>query len=280
MAIYRKISMSFWTDAKVVDDFTPEDRYFYLYLFTNPHTNLCGCYEISFTQMANETGYNKDSVERLIRRFADIHKIIQYSSETKEILLLNWHKYNWTSSEKFRKPLIGEIEKIKCNQYREYLLKIFNGEKIGYGIDTTYIDTTVTVTDTVTVTNSNTVNINNSNNNISNSNSKKHCNEADELIESLWQLYPKKRGKSSISKKVKPKILAIGYDHMARAIERYKEEVKGKDEQYILMGSTFFNGRYEDYLDENYVPPKNKTQQNADVFKRVAAGMAGGAYDI
>ena len=75
MAFYRKISMSFWTDAKIVDDFTPEDRYFYLYLFTNPHTNLCGCYEISFTQMANETGYNKDSVERLIRRFADIHKI-------------------------------------------------------------------------------------------------------------------------------------------------------------------------------------------------------------
>ena len=78
MAFYRKISMSFWTDAKIVDDFTPEDRYFYLYLFTNPHTNLCGCYEISFTQMANETGYNKDSVERLIRRFADIHKITSF----------------------------------------------------------------------------------------------------------------------------------------------------------------------------------------------------------
>ena len=46
MAIYRNVSMSFWTDSKVADDFTAEDRYFYLYLFTNPHTNLCGCYEI------------------------------------------------------------------------------------------------------------------------------------------------------------------------------------------------------------------------------------------
>ena len=47
MASYRNISMDFWTDSKVVDDFTPEDRYIYLYCMTNPHTNLCGCYEVS-----------------------------------------------------------------------------------------------------------------------------------------------------------------------------------------------------------------------------------------
>ncbi|MFR8334921.1 MAG: hypothetical protein ACLU9S_23255 [Oscillospiraceae bacterium] len=28
----------------------------YLYCMTNPHTNLCGCYEVSIKQMANETG--------------------------------------------------------------------------------------------------------------------------------------------------------------------------------------------------------------------------------
>mgnify|MGYP006969283853 CR=1 FL=1 len=47
MANYRNISMDFWQDSKVVDDFTPEDRYMYLYCMTNPHTNLCGCYEIT-----------------------------------------------------------------------------------------------------------------------------------------------------------------------------------------------------------------------------------------
>ena len=31
MAIYRNVSLSFWEDIKIVDDFTPEDRYFYLY---------------------------------------------------------------------------------------------------------------------------------------------------------------------------------------------------------------------------------------------------------
>lgn len=146
MAIYRNIQMSFWTDPKVADDFTPEDRYFYLYLFTNPHTNLCGCYEVSIRQMSNETGYSKDTIERLLVRFSTVHKVLDYRAETKEILLYNWHKYNWTRSEKFRKPLYAEIEKIKDISFKEYLSKLFNGEEIGYRIDTTCIDTTVTDT--------------------------------------------------------------------------------------------------------------------------------------
>lgn len=38
MARYRNVSTSFWEDNKVVDDFTPEDKYIYLYCMTNPHT--------------------------------------------------------------------------------------------------------------------------------------------------------------------------------------------------------------------------------------------------
>ena len=106
MAIYRTVSMSFWTDSKVIDDFTPEDKYFYLYLFTNPHTNLAGCYEISIKQIASETGYSRETVDNLIKRLETVHDVLRYSSKTKEILLLNWHKYNWTSSEKFRKESI------------------------------------------------------------------------------------------------------------------------------------------------------------------------------
>ena len=154
MAIYRTISMSFWTDSKVADDFTPEDRYFYLYLFTNPHTNLCGCYEISIKQAVTETGYSKDTIENLIERFEEYHNVIRYSPTTKEILLLNWHKYNWTKSEKFRKPLFAEIGRVKNKRFKEYLSKIANSEDDGYGIDTTCIDTSVTVTVTDTVSNS------------------------------------------------------------------------------------------------------------------------------
>lgn len=166
MAIYRSIQMTFWTDPKVSDDFTPEDKYFYLYLFTNPHTNLCGCYEVGKKQVSWETGYSIDTIERLLDRFEKIHRVIRFSEETKEVLLINWHKYNWTESEKFRKPLLKEIESIKCPEFREYLGKIFEGEdtvSIGYQypMDTTVTVTdTVTVSDTVSVSNKNTKNIN------------------------------------------------------------------------------------------------------------------------
>lgn len=159
MALYRTISMNFWTDSKVVDDFTPEDKYFYLYLISNPHTNLCGCYEISMKQVVTETGYSMDTVEKLLVRFEEYHGVIRYSRITKEILLLNWHKYQWTKSEKFRKPLRNEIQKVKNREFREFLTQIEKGDDTGYGTDTVSIpysygsDTPVTVTDTVTDTN-------------------------------------------------------------------------------------------------------------------------------
>lgn len=147
MAIYRTIQMSFWTDTKVVDCFTPEDKYFYLYLMTNPHTNLCGCYEVSIKQVSDETGYTKETVERLIERMETVHDVIRYSKITKELLILNWSKYNWTTSPSFQKPLRKEIEEVKDTEFCTYLTDLADG------IDTVStpclhrIDTTVTVTD-------------------------------------------------------------------------------------------------------------------------------------
>lgn len=126
MSQYRNVSMSFWTDSKVVDDFTPEDKYMYLYVLTNPHTNLCGCYEISIRQIANETGYNTDSVERLLKRLDQTHNVLRYYAPTKELLILNWYRFNWTQSDKLNKPLLAEIQKVKSQGFREYLAELYN----------------------------------------------------------------------------------------------------------------------------------------------------------
>ena len=127
MALSRNIQLSFWTDAKVIDDFTPEDRYFFLYLMTNPHTNLCGCYEISKKQMSDETGYTKETIEKLIKRMSESHQVIRYSNTSKEMLIINWHKYNWTESSKLKIALEREIETIKDPEFKSYLTEILNG---------------------------------------------------------------------------------------------------------------------------------------------------------
>lgn len=192
MANFRTIQTSFWTDADVMDEFTPEDRYFYLYLFTNPHTNLCGCYEVSKKSVAWETGYSMETISTLLDRFESVLKVIRYSKGTKEVLIKNWHKYNWTSSEKYRKPLLKEITAIKNKEFKLYLLGIFNGDKEennnGYGIDTVSDEREYGMDTTNTITVPNTISISNPNP-VSKPGPRE---EALESFEAFWELYPRK----------------------------------------------------------------------------------------
>ena len=126
MASYRNISMDFWTDSKVEDDFTPEDKYFYAYLLTNPQTNICGCYEVSFNQMSHHTGYTKDAISRLIRRFEDVHGVLRYCAETKEVLILKWYKYNWSKAEKTLVGVENVAKHIKSDDFRRYVMNTVN----------------------------------------------------------------------------------------------------------------------------------------------------------
>src|SRR5690554_6152385 len=97
MAKYRYVYCEFWEDPDMLE-YTPEEKYFYLYLLTNPHTTQCGIYEISIKQMAFETGYNRDTIHKLIERFANEHKKIKYSNKTNEMAVINWGKYNLKNS--------------------------------------------------------------------------------------------------------------------------------------------------------------------------------------
>ena len=148
MAIYRNVSLTFWEDIKIVDNFTPEDRYFYLYLLTNPHTNLLGCYQLSFKQMINESGYSKNKVEKLIDKMENVHKVVKFDENTNEIYIKNWHKYNWTKSDKLLKCVEKEIPTIKSEKLKEEMLKKFKKYTVSigyiYGMHTT---TAVSVTD-------------------------------------------------------------------------------------------------------------------------------------
>lgn len=144
MAIYRNIQMTFWTDSNIVDNFTPEDRYFYLYILTNPHTNLCGCYEISLKQISDETGYTKEVVEKLLERLETVHDVIRYSKATKELLVVNWSKFNWTKSKDFQKPLIKEIECVKSKEFQGILYGLVDGVETVPGRSQDGVGTTVT----------------------------------------------------------------------------------------------------------------------------------------
>lgn len=75
-------------------------------------------------------------------------------------------------------------------------------------------------------------------------------------FEALWALYPIKRGKNQVSKRAKRQLMDVDAAAMQTAIARYVAEVEASafDRQW-LNGSTWFNGRYLDYLGEGYAPP-------------------------
>lgn len=65
-----------------------------------------------------------------------------------------------------------------------------------------------------------------------------------EEFETLWQLYPKKQGKQSAYKSYeKARKDGVTYEEVENGIKAYSEYVKGKDPQYVKMGSSFFNQR-------------------------------------
>lgn len=71
------------------------------------------------------------------------------------------------------------------------------------------------------------------------------------FFDDVWSLYPKKRGKDDVSKAAMEEMTQAGFETVKKAIENYKDELRrnGTEEQFIMYGSTFFNGRWKDYIE-------------------------------
>ena len=252
MALFRNVNMSFWTDTKVTDDFTPEDKYFMLYCLTNTYTNIIGCYEISVRQISRDMGYSEDSIKNLLKRFSEIHKIIDYDFKTKELFIRNWGKYNWNDSPKLDAPLKNAIDKVKSDKFRNELADMYNSRDTVsipyvYPTDTVSIpyvyptDTTITNT----ITNSNTIAI-------------------KEIID-----YLNNKAKTRYRTTNKETIKHIngrmndGYtiDDFKTVIDKKSSEWIGTDmEQYLRPSTLFSPTNFENYLNAKINKRKPKTQ--------------------
>lgn len=122
MAKFRKVYTEFWNDSRVVEEFTPEDKYFFLYLLTNPNSTQTGIYEITKKQMAFDIGYSRESINALLDRFQNHHKLIKYNPETRELAIKNWGKYNL---QRGGKPMLdcitAELKEVKDKELIKYV---------------------------------------------------------------------------------------------------------------------------------------------------------------
>jgi hypothetical protein len=122
---YRSVKDSFWTDFLVLD-LLPDEKLFYIWLFTNQHLDICGCYQINIRTIEYETGLSRDSISILISRFIELERI-KYNPETLEIILLKWKKNNEgffkSSNSNSLKSIRSGATKVKCEEFRNIIFE-------------------------------------------------------------------------------------------------------------------------------------------------------------
>ena len=134
-SIKRIVSTSFWEDGKVVENFSPEDKYFFLYLLTNPHTTQLGIYSFIPKTAAFELGYSEDAVKVLLERFETKYELIKFSTDTSEVAIKNYLRHSIVSGGKpVMDCLLKEEKQVKD---KSLLLYIYNSIKDSNNLNTT-----------------------------------------------------------------------------------------------------------------------------------------------
>lgn len=87
------LERDFWNDEQIIDEYSPEDKLFMMYLLTCPRGNAIGIFKLPIKLMAFEIGYSQEAIRVLIDRFKNKYKRITYNYDNQEIAILNAMKF-------------------------------------------------------------------------------------------------------------------------------------------------------------------------------------------
>ena len=103
------VERDFWNDEQIIDEYSPEDKLFMMYLLTCPRGNAIGIFKAPIKLMAFEIGYSPEAIRTLIDRFMNKYSRITYDYEEQEIALHHALKY---TINKGGKPMEEMIERM------------------------------------------------------------------------------------------------------------------------------------------------------------------------
>lgn len=257
----RNIDTEMWGDPKFTDDFTPEDKYFWLFLLTTRYGNISGCFEITYKQIAREMGYSEDSVRNLVYRFSTLHKVITHDEETHEILIHNWYKYNWNKSPLVEKNIMKFVDKIKSDYLRNEVLEMYQKYKEGNTLSIGYRYPTNTISNT---------------NDILNDKEK----DLKDLKKSIIDYTNSKLGTNyryqtkSLNAHINARISeGYGFDDFKYVIDlKYKEWHDDPQMSKYLRYDTLFGTKFEVYRNQKYIVTvsKNITKKQFEELEEIS----------
>lgn len=139
--VKRIIDTAFWEDSTVLDKYTPEDKYFMLYLLTNPKTTSIGIYSLPKKKCAFDLGYSLDTVNFLLERFENNYQNIVYNHDNQEIAVLNTLKYTISKGGTPVRDMVSrEMLNVKTTHF---LAEVYNSMTDWWGISNRDIDNTI-----------------------------------------------------------------------------------------------------------------------------------------
>lgn len=124
--MYRPVDIEFWQDEFVLE-LSSEQKLTYIFLLTNRRTTQCGIYNIGLTIAQLELQFSEEKIKEHLKFFQEKGKLL-YNNENKEIMLLNWYKYNNTHNHKNIRICINkELKRIKTTEFINTFYEICKG---------------------------------------------------------------------------------------------------------------------------------------------------------
>ena len=141
MSTQRYISTSFWDDGWI-QSIDPSEKLLYLYLMTNPLTNIAGIYKITDKRIHDDTGFSVDMLHRLLGRFEQAKKAYRFGEY---IILPNWPKHQKWREKKTIETGIRKILAELPNSIRDKAIKVgylypIDTVPISYPYSPSYLD--------------------------------------------------------------------------------------------------------------------------------------------
>jgi hypothetical protein len=144
----RYISTSFWDD-EWIQTLDPSEKLLYMYLMTNPLTNIAGVYKISVRRICFDTGFNADTIGHIMRKFQTAGKAFRIGEF---VAMPAWPKHQkWEKAPKIRDGIIACLKELDSEmletlieiKYRFDMKMVFDTLSIPYPYPSSYLDTDI-----------------------------------------------------------------------------------------------------------------------------------------
>lgn len=124
--MYRPVDIEFWQDEFILE-LSSEQKLTYIFLLTNRRTTQCGIYNIGLTIAQLELQFSEEKIMNHLKFFQEKGKLF-YNHKNKEVMLLNWYKYNNTHNHKNIRICINkELKRIKTTEFINAFYEICKG---------------------------------------------------------------------------------------------------------------------------------------------------------